>query len=134
MRRLGLAMALVLLVGCGIIDGAPPLPLPPSPSIVEIAVESARSESKRRIVTPETIAAVLAILSSHNTGYRVPLDTFPTPQHTLVFRNRERECLVVWVGPDWLGGRGLPGSARDNRLRPLSAQDRASLLALVEAS
>jgi len=135
MGRLGLAITYGLSLGaCGILDDTPPLPLPPSSSVIEIGVASGNIEFKRRIVDPETIAGVLALLSSNNSGYRYPVGTFPGAQYTLVFRDHERERLVVWVGPDWLGGRELPGSARANRLRGLAAGERAKLLSLIGAS
>lgn len=53
-----------------------------------------------------------------------PLDTFPTPQCSLVFVGTPPPS-VVWIGVGWLGR--TTGTARGNRLKGVPASDLADL-------
>jgi hypothetical protein len=68
------------------------------------------------------------LLAAHNDGWRTPAGTFPAPQWTIELAGEARTLLVLWLGPNWLGGREGSGSARDNRLRDLSTTARLALL------
>ena len=68
------------------------------------------------------------MLAAHNDGWRTPAGTFPAPQWTIELAGETGTLLVLWLGPNWLGGREGSGSARDNRLRDLSTTARLALL------
>jgi hypothetical protein len=134
MRRLragAIGLAVVATSACS----ARPLMLPAPGSVTQVEVsewpQRGGEASKRTIDAPETISAILAALSANNKGYDPPLDTFPGPQYGLVFAGEKGNLLVVWIGPDWLGGAELPTSEPGKRLRALPPDERARLLSLI---
>jgi hypothetical protein len=93
------------------------------------------------------IAAVLAHLREHNTGYRVATrlsvrlrnSHLPDHDYQILFLSAADIPLGVYIGPDWLAGKDdlvkFPESERRlnlSRQRPLGASEREALVALVE--
>ena len=117
----------VLLSGCSTAQRS--LDLPPAASVTDLVVSD--SAYRATISDPDVIRQVMALLSTRNEGYRVPIDTFPTPEYTILIRDSAGDRMVIWVGPDWLGGRELRPTARDKRLRSLDPTDRGQLLHLL---
>jgi hypothetical protein len=127
-RLIGVVACLGALTSCSpAVDRvAPPLPLP---AVHEVAHITASSGARGAVITDrESVERFLAFLTSHNDGWRIPAGTFPTPQWTIELAGEPGALLVLWLGPNWLGGREGSGTARDNRLRDLSAKARLTLL------
>jgi hypothetical protein len=121
-------ISVALLASCSttVDRAAPPLPLP---AVHEVASITAASGARGAVITDrESIERFLAFLAAHNDGWRTPAGTFPTPQWTIELAGEAGLLLVLWVGPNWLGGREGSGSNREHRLRDLSAEARRALL------
>ncbi len=93
------------------------------------------------------IAAILDHLDKHNSDeYRIETDLYakwvnarlPDYEYDFIFMSPVSVLLGVTVGPDWLGGEDdrerFPNQRRLNlyRRRPLSAEERAALVSLLE--
>ena len=113
-------------------SGAPPLPIPAAPDVAYIALTRGTSETVIR--NPKIIAQFVAFLSARNTDWRKPWDTFPTPEWTIRLVGRRDDHLVLWLGPNWLGGREGQAAAKDNRLRSLSPNEHDEALKMLGAA
>jgi len=111
--------------------GAPRLPIPTAADVDYIALSSGSHESVIR--DRKTITDFVAFLSERNTDWRKPWDTFPTPEWTIRLVSRGDDHLVLWLGPNWLGGREGHAAAKNNRLRSLSQRDHDEALKLLGA-
>ena len=78
---------------------------------------------------PEIISQVMSILAGRDGYYG--FNKFPTPEHTITVLGSEGDLLVVWFGPNWLGGRELRPTVTEKRLRDLDPGDRSLLLHLL---
>ena len=93
------------------------------------------------------IGAILAHLRDHNSGYRIETSLYvrlwnpapPDSDYQVLFMAPTDLPLGFEVGPDWLGGKDdlvkFPESERRRNLareRPLGAEERAALVALLE--
>lgn len=116
--------------GCSLLY-SPPLELPEARDVRELIVSGNRGGDHEisRIRDSDTIGTVVGQLRAHNSGYAVPFGTFPGPEYTIVVRTDGGDRLVVWIGPDWLGGRELQPVLTEKRLRTLGSQERSDLLA-----
>jgi hypothetical protein len=112
--------------------GAPPLPIPAAPDVAYIALTRGTSETVVR--DPEVIAQFVAFLGARNTDWHRPWDTFPTPEWTIRLVGRRDDQLVLWLGPNWLGGREGQAAAKDNRLRSLSQKEHDEVLNMLGAA
>jgi hypothetical protein len=108
---------------------APPLPIPAAPDVDYIALSGGTSETVIR--DPKVIAQFVAFLNARNTNWRKPWGTFPTPEWTIRLAGRRDDHLVLWLGPNWLGGREGKAGARDNRLRTLSQKEHDEALKML---
>jgi hypothetical protein len=117
-----------VLTGCSpsLDRAAPPLPLP---AVHEVGHIAASSGARGALIADRaSVERLLAFLAAHNDGWRRPTGTFPTPQWTIELVGERGVLLVLWLGPNWLGGREGAAPARDNRLRDLSAEARLTVL------
>lgn len=134
--RLLLLSALGVVVGCQDKSVAP-LALPNAEEIDQAVVITHRSPGgptdQEQVVVKgaKKIDALLAFLNQRNGGWRKTWDTFPTPQTTVRLMKGNDIALVIWLGPGWLGGRGVDASAAGNQMRDLSAKDRAELVEIL---
>ena len=74
---------------------------------------------------------VLTFLAARNDNWTKTPFTYPSPQWTIELRKDKELVLVVWLGPDWMGGREGNGSVDDCRLRTLSEKDQAELFEIL---
>lgn len=84
-------------------------------------------KAETTISDQKTITHFLEFVRSHNDGWREPWDTFPSPQYSLQIKRANELILVVWLGPNWMGGREGTADSSSNRLRNLSDQEQAEL-------
>jgi hypothetical protein len=131
--RLVLGVLLVT-VGLACVADAQPLGLPGPDVATEILVSPRVGGAPHVISDAASVGKVVSYLLAHNSGFRKPADTFPTPEHTVIIRDRSGDRTVVWVGSNWLGGREVEGTPGDRRLRHLDPKDRVELLALLGLS
>ena len=128
---LGLAVVLVASIASAQ-PGAPPLPIPAPTDVAYIALSSGTNETVIR--DAKVIAQFVAFMNSRNTDWRKPWDTFPTPEWTIRLVGRGHDHLVLWLGPNWLGGREGQADAKGNRLRRLSPKEYDEALAMLGAA
>ena len=113
-------------------QAAPSLPIPAAGDVDRIVVSVHSGEAV--ITDPRVIDEFVAFLKARNRHWSRPWGTFPTPEWTIRLIGRKDPVLVLWLGPNWLGGReGLAG-AQANRLRSLSEKDRAEALRILGAT
>ena len=103
-------------------------------------IEGTSEVWEHEIRDPRRIVPILAHFREHNRGYRTAtflgemLSRERVQIYAISFGGDDGVPLIVWVGPDWLGGIdtavGLDGKMLE-RDRPLSASEREALLALV---
>jgi hypothetical protein len=85
------------------------------------------------------VEQLLAYLEEHNSQYRTdwPRRKWPAQEYTISFEAQDSVPLVIWVGPDWLGGIDETlepdGGQRLARRRPLGQAERQRLIALLPA-
>jgi len=87
-------------------------------------------EPTRTLEDPETIGRFVAFLRAHNEHWSTPRDTFPTPQRTVSLQNGKDDLLILWLGPNWIGGQEGNGRS-DSRLRALSGPEMAEVLQIL---
>lgn len=151
-------LSLVVLAACEETKPANPFTIPEASSIFEVEVTRWKPGAKHprqgeaRSSDPEVIRRLLDHLAAHNTGYATRYgfcdgedyqmlcggDEFPSQQYTISFSSQAEPGvpLIVWIGPDWLGGVDEelePGgkTGRQSRRRPLPPEERERLLALL---
>lgn len=83
------------------------------------------------VTDPAHIGRIIEFLSKLNSNMVVPSGTFPTPSHTLEFKDVGGINLVVYIGLNWVGGRNNAQDGSQNRLRNISDEQRKQLLQLV---
>ncbi|MDQ8183412.1 hypothetical protein [Pelagicoccus sp. SDUM812005] len=85
------------------------------------------------ITDPIKIEKFTNFLSDLNKGMvELLFSTYPTPTHTIGFKDNNGTNLVVWIGFNWLGGRNnVEGRASTNRLTKISVEERRGLLQLL---
>jgi hypothetical protein len=110
----------------------PPLPIPAAADVDRIVLSSGTNESVIR--DRKAITQFVAFLSGRNTDWRKPWDTFPTPEWTIRLVGPSDDHLVLWLGPNWLGGREGHGAAKSNRLRSLSQKEHDEALKMLGAA
>jgi hypothetical protein len=105
--------------------------LPGAADVAELVVSENRHGDHEigRVTDRAKITTVLEILAEHNSGYSVPLDTFPGPDYTILFHTHSGQEVVVWVGANWLGGRELRPLLKDKRLREVTPEEKSALFA-----
>jgi hypothetical protein len=130
-RILSLAVVLAAAVASAE-PGVPPLPIPAAHDVDYIALSGGTNETIIR--DPKAIAQFVAFLSARNTDWRKPWDTFPTPEWTIRLVGRRDDHLVLWLGPNWLGGREGQAAAKNNRLRSLSQKEHDEVLKTLGAA
>jgi len=90
---------------------------------------------EHEIRDPERIAPILARLRENNSGYHTPTRPESSEQsHAIAFVGKNGVSLMIWIGPDWLGGFDTvmeEGGGIISRYRPLDASEREALLALI---
>ncbi len=112
--RVSILLSLILLLpAC---RGVGPLNLPTGNEVAIIEVYEGVPEKKNRvneITSPKEITAILGFISENNTNWLSPLDTFPTPKATVVFRTQNKGvAMLLWFGPNWAGGQASPISPK----------------------
>jgi hypothetical protein len=128
-----LSLAVVLAAAIASAEpGAPPLPIPAAPDVDYIALTGGTNETVIR--DPKVIAQFVAFLSACHTDWRKPWDTFPTPEWTIRLVGRRDDHLVLWLGPNWLGGREGRAAAKNNRIRSLSQKEHDEALKMLGAA
>ena len=116
-----------LAVGCASSSRAQPLTVPTAAQVTRITVRESSSTSQRTIREPNQIADVIDFFAKHNDGWYTRMDTFPTGRYAVTIYSNDRVLMVVWLGPDWIGGRDGNQGASDNRLRALSTDEKRRL-------
>jgi hypothetical protein len=78
------------------------------------AVSRLDIRSHGSISQPSQVDEFVRELGKLKSGWRRPLDTFPTPQVTVGLIDSSGGLLcIVWIGPNWLGSKcGLPETSR----------------------
>jgi hypothetical protein len=113
---------------------ARPLPIPDIAGIDRVVVSAQPERPKDGevvIKNAKRIKRLVAFLKERNNGWHKPWDTFPTPGWTVSFEKGKEMPLVLWLGPNWLGGREGRGAAADNRLRSLSKKESDELFEIL---
>lgn len=136
-RRLLAAVSILALIACS--SGIGPLQIPAAGTVSSIEGRISNSydvatNTYRDGVTisdPRQIQRVIDLLVTVNGDMEVPVGTFPTPTHTLVFTDSGGLKLVVFVGRDWVGGRNNVDGHSENRLRGITDEQRSELLRAV---
>jgi hypothetical protein len=102
-----------LLSACNEID---PLLLPQSSEIESIEIYEGVLEERKQvqvITDVKEINDILAFVQTNNSGWHTTWNTYPTPQATAVFRGKEKGTeMLLWFGPDWVGGHASPISPK----------------------
>jgi hypothetical protein len=130
-RILSLVIALAATIASAE-PGAPPLPVPAASDVDYIAFNGGTIETVIR--DPKVITEFVAFLNARNTDWRKPWDTFPAPEWTIRLADRRVDHLVLWLGPNWLGGREGQAGAKNNRLRSLSQKEHDEALRMLGAA
>jgi hypothetical protein len=126
------AFITLALATVGAIDGARPLTIPKSDAVDRIVVRPANRDQGELVINDaKRIDRLLNFLSARNEGWKKPWYTFPTSQRTILLEKDKKLVLVLWVGPNWLGGREGGLGAGDNRLRSLTEKDLDQLLEIL---
>lgn len=115
---------------------APPLPIPQTENVVRIVARDsgtfdfATNTYSKQTTTEDRgkIDEVLSLITALNNSFDKPFGTFPTPEYTLLIHTKEDGEIVVWIGANWIGGRGISEDSRANRLRPLDTEMKLKLL------
>ena len=137
MGRLTRLSLCALLAGCT--QPARPLAIPPAGNVARIDFtrwSGTENQGMVRIHDREQVERILALLALNNAGYFRRRYRFgpgePTgQQYSIAVQGELSVPLVVWVGPDWLGGVDETVEKdgwRQARYRPLGPAERAELL------
>ena len=103
-------------------------------------IEGTSTVWEHEIRDPRRIAPILAHFREHNRGYRTAtflgemLSRDRVQIYAVSFSGDDGVPLIIWVGPDWLGGIDKAVEFDGEMLerdRPLSASEREALLALI---
>ena len=113
----------LLLAACNEIE---PLSIPSAEEIESIQVyEGVLEERKlvREITAQNEIAEILAFIQANNSGWHSTWHTYPTPEATAVFRAKTKGvAMLLWFGPNWVGGHAAPISPKKAYLWELEKQ------------
>jgi hypothetical protein len=126
-----LSLLCALIGGCTLSSRAKPLTVPAAAQVTRITIREGSSTSQRTISEPNQIADVIDFFAKHNDGWYTRMDTFPTGRYAVTVYANDRALMVVWLGPDWIGGRDGNQGASDNRLRALSTDEKRRLETLL---
>lgn len=142
LRMAGLVLA-ALALACS--RSAPPFVIPDLEDLEYLYVTQLEGTTKvwqHEIRDPKRIKPILAHFREHNSGYRQPTDLSRmvasdsrVQDHAISFSTGEGVPLIIWIGPDWLGGFDQvyeeDGRSSISRYRPLDASEREALLSLI---
>lgn len=129
-------IALLCIASLGACRAVEPLRIPPVSNIVSIDVYTGAIEESNRIrgfAEPGEIEEIVLFLESHNENWYSSYTTFPTPQITAIFRNREHGVeAVLWFGPNWVGGQSFTEKSEEAKLWGLNSEKLAELRSLLK--
>ncbi len=120
----------VLATACGFADERL-FPVPKADETDRIVVSDGTGRGPV-IKDPKRIERLLEFLKTRKDGWQSPWYTFPVPQQTIRLEKSNGLVKVLWLGPNWIGGRGGSGGPSNCRLRPLSGKDRTELLNILD--
>ena len=125
MRNIQKILLVIFFLGLSACKEVDPLFLPKVDDIAAIEVYEGVLEQRKQvqvITDPRLIEDILEFVKSNNTGWHTTWNTYPTPQATAVFRGKEKGSeMLLWFGPDWVGGHAAPISPKKAYLWSLSA-------------
>lgn len=134
-RKLQIILCLLVLSSCNEVN---PLQLPEVNDIAAIEIYEGVLEKREQvqvITDRKVIQEVLEFVKSNNTGWHTTWNTYPTPQATAVFRGKEKGSkMLLWFGPDWVGGHAAPISPKKAYLWGLSASKLQELKSMLGIS
>ncbi len=110
------------------------LKIPTPSSVINVEVINSDTPNTKLIEIKDNaqITSLIALLGGLNSNMYKTAFTYPTPQYGIVIHDREGTNLVVWIGPNWLGGRNnIKGPSAQERLTTLNETDRIKLLKLL---
>jgi len=120
------ALLLTLLAGC-----APKIVLdvPAANIVASVEVSNGYSEKQEHVLRdPKPILEALDLVRRNNSGWSLPLDTFPTPKAQATFKDSNNAVVfVLWFGPDWVGARSFNGKNDGNYMWAVGADVRQQL-------
>ncbi len=115
-----------------------PLQLPEVNDIAAIEIYEGVLEKREQvqvITDRKVIQEVLEFVKSNNSGWHTTWNTYPTPQATAVFRGKEKGSkMLLWFGPNWVGGHAGPISPKKAYLWGLSASKLQELKSMLGIS
>jgi hypothetical protein len=141
-RMAGLVL-LALTTACS--RAAEPFIIPDLKDVEYASASQLKGTSKvweHEIRDPRRIAPILAQLRENNSGsgYRTQtrlgqmFSESREQSHAIAFVGKDGVPLMIWIGPDWLGGYDTvmeENGGTISRDRPLGASEREALLALI---
>ena len=134
-RKLQIILCLLVLSSCNEVN---PLQLPEVNNIAAIEIYEGVLEKREQvqvITDRKVIQEVLEFVNSNNSGWHTTWNTYPTPQATAVFRGKEKGSkMLLWFGPNWVGGHAAPISPKKAYLWGLSASKLQELKSMLGIS
>ena len=125
MRNIQKILLIIFVLGLSACNEVDPLLLPKVDDMAAIEVYEGVLEQRKQvqvITDPRVIEGILEFVKSNNTGWHTTWNTYPTPQATAVFRGKEKGSeMLLWFGPNWVGGHAAPISPKKAYLWGLSA-------------
>jgi hypothetical protein len=121
MQLLSILLLAMLMIGCNEVD---PLSLPESNDIAAIEIYEGVLEARKQtqvITDVKVISDIVGFVKANNSGWHTTWNSYPTPTVTVVFRGKEKGTkMLLWFGPDWVGGHASPISPKKAYLWGLS--------------
>lgn len=133
-RQFLVIVALLGVSAAGCNENVRPLPIPDAVGVERIVISYDPDSIKgKEVVVKDAnrIKRVLSFLKERNSGWEKTWHTFPSPQWTIRLEKGETLLLVLWLGPNWMGGREGQGDSSDNRLRTFVKKDRDELFQIL---
>ena len=132
MKRIIYLALVVVLVSC---KSAEPVKVPDASEVQKVEVMAGAMEQRKVIAViteKKKIDELLTFIKANNSDWYKPWDTFPTPQATAIFRSSsDAPLLILWFGPNWVGGQGMPQGPKAAKLWKLEEEKLMTLKRLL---
>ena len=132
MKRIIYLAFVVILASC---KSAEPIKVPSASEVQKVEVMAGVMEQQKVIAViteKQKINEILTFINTNNSKWFKPWDTYPTPQATAIFRSSvDAPLLILWFGPNWVGGQGMPQGPKAAKLWKLEEEKLMTLKRLL---
>jgi|GEM_PF-3258686 len=87
------------------------------------------------ITEKQKINELLTFINTNDSNWYRPWDTYPTPKITVMFRrSSDAPLLILWFGPNWVGGQSMPYGPKAPKLWKLEEEKMLKLKRLLSVN